>query len=368
MAELSRFDGTSASQGRGWVAFEGDASLGARLALAARVPVRVVLDVGRTETSAPAEVRDSLADIEWERLLPRNETWAVRAIGRSDELRHSGFVEQLVKDGVLDRFRGRGLPPPEVDPRAPRVLIDARVSAGGVLFGIDLLGSSLHRRGSARRGEAPLREDVAAGLAYLARVSDAEQIVDPFCGTGTLILEAASVALGLPVARDSRTTSLAVLPGFSHLPLRDLSREPLSDPREVAVLASDESSAAVAETRRVAAIQGLGGVVSVEQRGISDLPALEPGSLLLSNPPWGRRLDLERARAAWHELGRVARTQCRGSSLALLSGDREITRELGLRASRRFPVRLGPVDARLLIYPIEDRRPPGQATSTEHGS
>jgi len=181
------------SAARGAVRVPGDLLLGARLALGLRSAPRVILELA---TALPGEAdgfQPALSRIAWEEWLPRELSWAVRVTGTTEELRSPLHTARLVKDSIRDRFTARGLACPPVDPRGARVLVDFRLERGTASAGIDLGGHSLHARGTGRQGPAPLREDVAAGLALLAGVDAERALLDPFCGTGTLIAEAAAL-------------------------------------------------------------------------------------------------------------------------------------------------------------------------------
>ncbi len=333
----------------------------ARVTLASRAAGRVVLDLARDIPAEPDALAAALRDLPWEDWLPVGVPFAVRATGRSPALRHTLHVARLAKDAVRDRFRARGRQAPPVDPRRPRALLDVAIRKGRCSVGLDLGGGSLHYRGGRRDATAPLREDVAAGLALLAGVRADRPLLDPFCGSGTLLAEAAAVALGLPAARDPRRLALGALLPFRDVPLAELaeelaSRRPPGD--HAPFLGADADAVRVAEARALVARAGLGGHVEVREASVEALeppenPGARPG-IVLTNPPWGRRLAGTGVRAAWRALGTLAR-RLPGWTLAVLSGDPALTRELGLAAGRRHPVLVGGVDARFLLYPLRSR-------------
>ncbi len=363
--ELSRLGLRATEAARGVVSFAGSAEDGARATLRLRSAPRVALDLARDLPGDAEPLREALARLPWEEWLPSSATWAARAIGTTGGLRDTRFVARLVKDAVRDRCAAVRRPFPPVDPGDPQVLVEVRLDRGRARVGLDLGGGSLHARGTGRQGEAPLREDVAAGLAILAGARADAPLLDPFCGTGTLIAEAASLALGLPPRRDPRALPLSRLPWFRGLDLRALAFDaPAGAPGGPGAAAGhapfrafDADPRAVAEARAALARQGLAEHVAVEQGRVPDIPVEDAGpGLVLANPPWGLRLDAAAAHDAWYGLGTLARTRLRGWRLALLSGDAAVTKHLGLRAERRYPVRVGGVDARLLVYEVHPAR------------
>ena len=329
----------------------------ATLVLGLRAATRVVWELARDLPVSPADLVEALAEIDWERRLPPGQTWAVRAGGRTPELRHSHYSALLVKDAVRDRFRRVGRACPLIDPQRPRVVIDLRIERSGASVGLDLGASSLHRRAARREVRAPLREDLAAGLALLAGARKSPVIVDPFCGSGTFLAEAVSIAIGRSARRNPASLAISRLEPFRHLPLADLREGPSRPPRDTPIGFGFDRDAEVLDTaRRIVTRYGLEDEVVLARRPIERIEARNlprgPG-LVLTNPPWGRRLAGEEE-PAWRALGSFAR-RLPGWTLAALSGDPSLTRHLGLRALRRFPVGVGGVDARLLLYRLRGR-------------
>lgn len=358
-AELSWLDIPVLEAARGVVRFEASPEEAARAALALRSAPRLALELARGLPVSPADLVPALAAIPWEEWLPAETTWAARVVGTTAELRDVRYTALLVKDALRDRMRARGLPFPEVDPEAPQIVVELRVTSKQATVGLDLAGGSLHERGTFRRGEAPLREDVAAGICVLAGVDRTKPILDPFCGTGSVIAEAASLALRRPPRRNPAAMALARLPAFADVDLRRVVLElrAAALPPEAPILAFDRQPRMVGEARAAFRAQKLDDVITLTRGEVADLElpdGLAPG-LVVSNPPWGLRLDADEAAAAWRGLGQLARRALGGWRLALLSGAPEVTRNLGFKASRRFPVVVGGIESRLLLYDVHAR-------------
>lgn len=356
-AELEDYGLSSEQTGRGFVRLRASLEQAATTALGLRAATRVVWELARDLPLIPRDLVGALAELDWERRLPPGESWAVRAGGRAPELRHSHYSALLVKDAVRDRFRRVGRACPPIDARRPRVVVDLRIEKGGASIGFDLGASSLHRRAARREIRAPLREDLAAGLALLAGARQSRVIVDPFCGSGTFLAEAVSIAAGRSARRDPARLALSRLEPFRGLPLADLREGPSRPPRETPKgMGFDRDAGALDTARRVITRYGLQDEVILARRPIERIEARslpEAPGLVLTNPPWGRRLEGEEE-PAWRALGSFARG-LPGWTLAVLSGDPALTRHLGLRALRRFPVGVGGVDARLLLYQLRGK-------------
>jgi len=358
VVELSRLGLPSGATGRGYVYCDATAEDGVRLVLSIRSASRVILELAQGLPNEKDALVGALCDLPWEEWIPPRTPWAVRATGRSPELRHSSYAAQINKDAIRDRFRARGRECPPIDLEAPRLLVDLRIDRRAASIGLDLGGGSLHERGTGRKVEAPIREHVAAGLALLAEPRPDEPIVDPLCGSGTLIAEAAAIALGLPAGRRLERTALPRLALFRRLPLGEIARALCARavPEHAPFLAFDHLESATRVTRMSLDRLGLSSQIRVATCALDKLETTHWGQrgLIISNPPWGLRLSAQDASRAWRGLGSLAR-RLPGWKLALLSGERGITRELGLKADRRYPVRVGGVDARWLLYTMRQR-------------
>lgn len=341
--------------GIGAVRFQGPAAAGIAAALSLRSAARVIWELAADLPGTLEPLFAAIAVIDWPAHLPSGVRWAVRVSGTNDALRNTAFSARFTKDAIRAAFERRALTMPEVDPRDPEITVDLRIHPRGVAIGIDLLGSALHRRGFERRTKAPIREDVAAGLAILAEVDAEKPLLDPFCGSGTLLLEAASVALRIPPHRPLERTALLHVPQLRAANPRRIAADLLAGVREPAapIVGFEAARDQIENARWVAREQGLAEIIELRTGRTPELelPEFAGTGLVLTNPPWGRWLD-EDVEAAWLALGRLAREKLGGWKLAVLSGAPELTKALRMKAARRFPVRIGTVDAKLLLYEV----------------
>jgi 23S rRNA G2445 N2-methylase RlmL len=346
--------------GRGGVRCAATPETAAAVVLGTLTASRVSAIIADSLPATPDALFEAAARIDWRGWLPPRDSWSVRVVGSSAALRSPRYAAQLVKDAVVSSCRSAGRACPPFDPRRPATLIELRIFGRTAQVGLDLGGGSLHPRGAAREAEAPLREDLAAGLAYLAGVRERGCLLDPFAGSGTLLAEAAAVALGRPLARDPAGLAFPLLPLFREVDLnavRERLRETGSREAPGAILGFDRNERAVRNARELIARRGLAGLVEIRPGRASEivLDGLGGEGTVLTNPPWGRRLREDPA-VAWRELGELAR-RLPGWTVAALSGDPGLTRHLGLRAARRFPLLVGGVEARLCLYPMRARPP-----------
>jgi putative N6-adenine-specific DNA methylase len=384
-----------------------------RLHLRARIPFRFLRELARFPCRGRRDLYQGVQNAaDWDHWLPPEASFKVEASGSLPELNHSHYTALEVKNALVDLQRQRWGSRSMVNLEDPDLSLHLHLSGGGhgggggqgrggrsgaygsnagggSAGGSAILsleggsGGSLHRRGyRAAMGLAPLKENLAAGLIALTGWDGAVPLVDPLCGSGTLLLEAAALALGrapglaadvaMNRAKGGGGWGLADAPrprafGFERWPDFDAAlwalevaaassqqRSSLSDGRPLAPILGLERDPQVLEQARAnAAAAGLADPIELQAGDFRDLiPPAGPG-VLVCNPPYGVRLgaddDLE---ALYADLGRMVRERCGGWTLWLLSGNPALTGALRLKASRRISVSNGGLDCRWLRYEL----------------
>jgi putative N6-adenine-specific DNA methylase len=338
---------------RGGVHFEGEMSDAARACLWSRVGVRVLLEVGRFEARDGDALYEEARAVDWTAWATPRTSVAVRATTRSSALTHSQFVAQKTKDAVVDALRDRFGERPDVDRDDPDVLLAVHVAKDEATIYLDVGGASLHERGwRAKAGAAPLRETLAAAVLRLSGWDREAPLVDPMCGAGTIAIEAAAWA-------QRRAPGLAREHfGFERWASHgDAERRGMAALREEAraaalakgppVLARDVDPRAVATARENARAARVD--VVVETAPVRDLRPLEPPGFVVTNPPYGERLDA--AAALYDEIAHTLR-RMRGHTAALLAGTPAIPRAMRREADRWWILHNGPIECRLLVYAL----------------
>jgi putative N6-adenine-specific DNA methylase len=312
---------------------------------------------------------------DWEQWLPPERSFKVEASGSAPGLSHSHYSALQVKNALVDLQRQRWGARSSVDLDDPDLVLHLHLGAprggggggggGEAVLSLDGGGASLHRRGyRAAMGLAPLKENLAAGLIALTGWDGSVPLVDPLCGSGTLLIEAACLALGRAPGLD-RPFSLQRWPDFDAAlwqqeveAARALARDGLADGRPLAPIVGMEADAAVLEQARSnATAAGVAPWLDLRAgdfRGF--IPPPEPPGILVANPPYGERLgERQELEELYGDLGQMLKQRCGGWTLWLLSGNRELTGALRLKASRRIPVSNVGIDCRWLKYELGSR-------------
>ena len=335
-----------------------------RAVLECRTAIRVLEPLGRFRANSPESLYRALQEVDWTEQLKASDTLRVDAVIHDTFLTHSLYAAQIVKDAVVDQLRTPSGKRPSVQLRGATLRLALHLVGDVATIFRDAAGRSLHQRGW-RMGEveAPLSEVLAAGILASAGWRPGEAVIDPLCGSGTLVIEAATIAAGMaPGLWRARRRAH----GFFRF--RDCDRA-LAD-RLVAELesrvhdaegsfqASDLDPRAVEAARACADAAGVGRFVTV---GVGHFEAARPAvatGLVVTNPPYGERLPLPRAAALFRRLGDWLVARCGGWRAAILAADTPALGQLGLRPEQRLPLMNGPIACRLLELAIHRRADP----------
>lgn len=335
-----------------------------RLNLEARIPFRVLRQLQAWPCRTAEDLYDGVRAMAWEQWLPPDRTFRVDVTGAHPRLNHSHFTALQVKNAVVDQQRQTGGVRSSVCLDDPDVRLHLHLHPRGCILSIDSSGRSLHQRGwRSAMGLAPLKENVAAGLLQATGWDGTLPLVDPMCGSGTLLLEAAAVLAGQPV-RQQRSYGCCLWPDFdpelwrnAMHNARQCCRPPAAAPL---LLGWDRDPDVIRQACSNARAAGLESRVSFRVGELETVAAPGGSGLVVCNPPYGIRLhDTQEAlRSTYRRLGAWLRQQCGGWTAWILSGNPALSRELKMKASRRLPVSNGSIDCRWLCYPIHPRNPP----------
>jgi putative N6-adenine-specific DNA methylase len=359
--ELRALGADDISVRTGGVAFSGDKALGYRACLWLRSAVRVQEELAHTQVRDADELHDAVRALPWERWIAPDQTLAVYASTQDTKsLRHSGFVALRIKDGVVDRIREKHGQRPSVDTRQPDVPLKAVIHSERFLLYRDLAGASLHKRGCRpAQVRSPLNESTAAGLLDLAGWDGQGGLVDPMCGSGTFLIEAAWKAMD---RAPGLTRSFAFEKWIDHDrgiwgELLDEARGRLNTKPDVVLEGADHHGGALALAKTGLQLAGVDHLIRLRKSDARDFQPTVTPTMVVTNPPYGVRIgDGEELVDSWQSLGNFLHRYCGGATAWVLCGDPTLTRFLGLKTSRRIPVMNGPIECRWLRYEIRAPR------------
>jgi 23S rRNA (guanine2445-N2)-methyltransferase / 23S rRNA (guanine2069-N7)-methyltransferase len=368
--ELQQFGASDIRERSHDVKFQGTLEVGYRACLWSRAATRVLLSVGSIEAKTSRELYEGAKRIDWQRHLAPGATLACECSGANAAIRHTLYGSQLLKDAVCDGLRESTGERPNIEPERPDVRLHLHVEPASALISVDFSGESLHRRGyRTEGGRAPLKENVAAAILLRAGWVDLERaggsLVDPMCGSGTFLTEAALIAGDIAPALAREYFGFLGWRGhdpelWERLRVEALARRAARAPRRC-IVGSDADAAAVRMALENGASAGVADWLHVERRSLSAAapPAGAGSGLVVTNPPYGERIGAESGLAELYgELGRVLRERFQGWQAAILSGNPDIARHLGMYAKRTHRVFNGDLECRLLRFDLGETREP----------
>jgi putative N6-adenine-specific DNA methylase len=356
--EITALGGKRAAVSTGGVSFSGDRDLCYRANLWLRTANRVLLTLSEFPAPTPEALYEGVKAVPWPDLFSVRRKIAVEAAVRDSGLTHSHYAAQKAKDAVVDRFREAGGARPDVDPAAPEVRIHLRILRDACTLSLDTSGESLNRRGyRAEPAEAPLRETLAAGIVLLSGWDGHLPLADPACGAGTLLIEAALIATRTAPGLGRASFGFQNLSDYRPWIWTSLVEEARGLARRSGIgriEGSDLSVEAIRGAGRNAKKAGIPDLLSFRVCDIRDFSPGKPPGVILCNPPYGVRMagEGEEVAAFYRSMGEALKKRCAGWTAYILSGNPAATRDIGLKASRRFPLMNGPIDCRLLKYEL----------------
>ncbi len=340
--------------------FRGDLAGGLAVCYAAnlesRIATRILWRVAEAPYRTEQDVYDATHAQDWPARFRVDRSIRVDVNAIRSPLRSLEFATLRIKDAVCDRFRAAVGARPDVDTRTPDVRIHAFLDERTITLYLDTSGEPLYKRGwRTRTGEAPLKENLAAGIVTLTGWRGDEPFLDPMCGGGTILLEAAAIALGIaPGSR--RAFGFERLEGFDARLWRELRERAKAHEhrdRPVAIFGADLYGAEIAKARAAVEAAGLERAVQLKQANLLEVSPPAPAGVLVANPPYGVRLGEDEELAAFYpQLGDALKARFAGWRCYFLTADLRLAKLIGLKATKRTPLYNGPLECRLFEYRI----------------
>ncbi len=339
----------------GAVAFTGNWHQVACANLWLRTAARVLIFLA----GGPCAGRDDLYSVAfafpWEDLVWNGSTVAVQVAGRNAAFANTHFAALVVKDAVVDRLRTQKGFRPSVDVHNPDLRVVLHLEAAACGLYLDTSGEPLSHRGYRQKeAEAPLSECLAAGLLLLAGYNGGQPLLDPMCGSGTIVVEAALIATGTPPGY-KRRFAFERWPFVTARALAEIKAKALAERKKpkAPIVGRDLSAHALKQARKAAKAAGMETVVRWEKGDVRELPKVEAGTLIVTNPPYGVRLGKEPELVAlYRNLGDAVKRQGAGSTLWLLLGNSRLARHVGLKPAKKFQLHNGPLRCQFCSYPV----------------
>ena len=342
----------------GGVSFSGTWEACYRANLWSRIASRVLWKIGEFAYRSEDEVYAAAKAVDWPRYFAVERTLRVNVTAQKSPLRSLEFATLRVKDAVCDRFRETLGKRPDVDRESPDVRVHVFLEKDRGTLYLDTSGEPLFKRGwRAAQAEAPLRENLAAGIVMLTGWQPGEPLLDPMCGGATLLVEAAAMARGrAPGAK--RSFGFENLKSYDAPLWEQLKREKPAEGPAPVLYASDDDAEALKAARRNLAAAGVERWVRLEQADVLSREAPAAGGVIVMNPPYGERMGSLDALAAFYpKLGDALKRRFAGWRCYIFTADLRLPKLIRLAPSARTPLWNGALECRLYQFRMVSGRP-----------
>ena len=349
--ELEELGGTDCARGFRFVRFHADHDSLYRVVHRSRLATRVLAPLAHFACASDQALYASGRDIRWSDFLRPDQTFAIFANVSASAIGHSQYAALKLKDAVADWFRDHGGRRPNVDPRNPDLWLHLHIHENKATISLDVSGGSLHRRGYRTQSvDAPMQETVAAAIVRMSGWDGQSALVDPLCGSGTILCEALMAGADIPAAFLRQRFGFEHLPDFS-AQLWARVRQECAPKSDIPPLRGGDIDPRAVEATRVNLANLPGGdEVVIGRRDFFDRDDLA-GTTILCNPPYGLRLGKNDDMAAWFKrFGDHLKRRCAGSTAYVYFGDRTWLKSIGLRPEWKKPLKNGGLDGRLAKF------------------
>ena len=340
----------------GGVEFSGDWTLCYRVNLESRLASRVLWRVKETRYRSEHDVYKAVFELQWQRWFDVSNTIRVNTTAIRCPLKSLEFITLLVKDAVCDRFREHCNERPSVDTLEPDVRIHVFIEDDLLMLYLDTSGDALFKRGVRQYTNiAPLRENLAAGILRMTGWQPGTPLVDPMCGSGTFLIEAAQMSLNIQpgIARRFAFEKLKNFDAKLWQRMREQAITAQLPPAPLELYGSDLYGDALKTAQRNLQEAGLAECVQLKQANVLEVSAPAEHGILVANLPYGERMgELDELAALYPKLGDALKQKFGGWTAYLFTADRAILKLMRLSPSKRTPLFNGPIECRLLEYRI----------------
>lgn len=341
---------------------EGSITVAYNLCIWSRLANRVQVILFNGQAHNQETIYQLCTEFHWQTVFSPSKTFAIEFHGESPQIRNSMFGAQVVKDGIVDHFRKLTGERPTIARDQPQIRLHAFLKNDDLTVSFDLTGYSMHQRGyRTQAGSAPIKENVAAAILYRADwpkiAASGRALYDPFCGSGTIVIEAALMAAHIApgLLRDDQSVhhwAQHQEPLWEKLRTEALQQvKPLS----VILQGSDSDHKAITMANANAARAGVAKLVEFSHKAQDECHSQNPHGLLITNPPYGERLgDAAELIPTYQQLGKVLHSHFQGWHAAVITNNSALARAIGLRAGKQYSVFNGALECKLYCFHMDE--------------
>jgi putative N6-adenine-specific DNA methylase len=353
--ELRQLGAQEIEQGTRMVGFKGDKGFMYKANLSLRTALKILKPIYYFRANNERALYKGIYSMDWSEYLNANQTFVIDATVHSEYFNHSEFVSQKSKDAIVDQFRERTGQRPSVDKTYPDLRINIHIDKDQVSVALDTSGASLHQRGyRTATNIAPINEVLAAGILLLSGWDGQGDFLDPMCGSGTFLAEAAMIACNIPANINRREFAFEKWNDWDNGLFDTISDSLLKKVREFhyTITGYDKAPSAVLKAKDNIRNANLDEYITIRERNFFDTEKETKGPLhMVFNPPYGERLDIQMERF-YAEIGDTLKKNYPGTNAWFITGNLDALKFVGLKPSRKIKLFNGSLESRLVKYEI----------------
>lgn len=354
--ELTALGAQNVVAGRRMVAFEGDKELMYRANLSCRTALRILKPIVKFTAGDPDTLYEMTKEYDWSTLLTPDKTFSIDSVVNSELFNHSRYVTYRVKDGIVDFFKDRygADKRPGVRLQEADVMINVHIDGNRVTLSLDSSGESLHKRGyRVAQTEAPINEVLAAGILLKAGYNGDMPLVDPMCGSGTFLIEAALIAANINPGVYRRNFAFEQWKDFDEELFESLYNDDSNEREpEFKIYGSDISPKAIAIAEKNIKQAGVGKYIDLEIKSLSKWEEAPADGILVTNPPYGERISVDDMDGLYELIGNKLKKVFKGYHAWIIGYTDDYFKKIGLAPSQKIPMLNGSLECELREYVI----------------
>ena len=354
--ELTQLGANNVQIGRRMVSFTGDKELMYRANFQLHTAIRVLKPIRHFKAKSADDVYEEIKKIEWTDYLDVDKTFAVDAVVFSEEFRHSKFVSYKVKDAIVDYFREKTGKRPNISVANPDIRLNMHIAEDHCTLSLDSSGESLHRRGYRQESvEAPLNEVLAAGMILLSGWQGDTDFIDPMCGSGTLLIEAALIAKNMAPGLFRKEYAFEKWPDFDAELFDEIYNDDSQEKEfKYHIYGYDVDIKAVNTALMNVKAAGLSSDITIAQQDFKDFKQPQNKSIIITNPPYGERISTPDLLGTYRMIGERLKHEFKGNDAWILSYREECFEQIGLKPSIKIPLYNGSLECEFRRYQMFD--------------
>ena len=366
--ELQQLGAQDVEIGTRAVSFKGDKGFMYKANLSLRTALKILKPIYYFKATNDQNLYKGIQGIDWSKYIGESQTFVIDTTIHSDNFKHSQFVSQKAKDAIVDQFREKTGQRPSVDKDFPDLRINIHIDRDQVSVALDTSGTSLHQRGyKTATNIAPINEVLAAGMLLLAGWEGKSDFLDPMCGSGTLLAEAAMIACNIPANINRKEFAFEKWNDWDNDLFDQIIDALMKRTREFhyTITGYDKAPSAVQKAKDNIQNANLDEYITISQANFFDTKKENSGPMqMVFNPPYGERLDIEMERF-YREIGDTLKNNYPNTNAWFITANLEALKFVGLRPSRKIKLFNGSLEARLVKYEMYEGSKKGKYMNVE---